>query len=408
MPLLTRKANTWAICSCVGLLLICLPMATQLAQGEDPSAEDVLQSSALANSEAQLAERFLRLELLAGRLAELSRATQPRRSRLLRELVAKSRERDIGGRFEVIVSALREESLGAAVERQSELQQELNQLLNLLLQENRDRQIQSQRKRILQYLAEVNKLIRLQRGLKARTDGGDDTEALGGEQERVAQTTGKLRKDIEANEGNQPQQPGEAPDEKKDQSSSGSDSDQKGDSPDQDSESQKSSNQPKAQQGSSENSQQEGQGNPSGSPQQGESGQSQSSRGNSQQQESPSDRATERLRRAQQRMQQAVEKLKKAKRNDSVEAQEKALRELQRAKAELEKILRQLREEEMERMLVLLDARVRRMLDAQNEVYQQTQQLESQRPNLPDHEVEIASARLQRKENEIARRRSSD
>jgi hypothetical protein len=76
---------------------------------------------------------------------------------------------------------------------------------------------------------------------------------------------------------------------------------------------------------------------------------------------------------------------------------------LEQAKAELERILRQLREEELERMLVLLEARFRKMLDAQVEVYEQTKKLEASQSTAPEHEIEIASGRLDRQERQIGR-----
>ena len=164
----------------------------------------------LVDTQRQLADRFQRLELLAGRLAELSRSTQPRRARLLHELIAKSRERDIEGRFEGIISDLQKDSLGKALTSQKQLQKDLQRLLELLLQEDRDRQIESQRKRIGKYLEELKKLIRLQRGIKARTEGGDLNEKTAKDQDRAAESVGKLKKNIEKTEGldqsNQPQQ----------------------------------------------------------------------------------------------------------------------------------------------------------------------------------------------------------
>ena len=59
----------------------------------------------------------------------------------------------------------------------------------------------------------------------------------------------------------------------------------------------------------------------------------------------------------------------------------------------------------MERMLVMLEARFRKMLEAQNFVYEETVSLEKSRPNVPEHEVEIASATLSRKEDQIVRHR---
>ena len=55
----------------------------------------------------------------------------------------------------------------------------------------------------------------------------------------------------------------------------------------------------------------------------------------------------------------------------------------------------------MERMLVMLEARLRKMLEAQNNIYDQTLKLEESIGRSPEHELEIASATLGRKEEQI-------
>jgi hypothetical protein len=114
-------------------------------------------------------------------------------------------------------------------------------------------------------------------------------------------------------------------------------------------------------------------------------------------------RAAERLRAAQERMQEAERRLAEAERQGAVEEQAQAVEELEQAKAELERILRQLREEEMERMLVLLEARFRAMLDGQVEVYEETKRLDASQASAPAHEMEIAAGRLNRRELLIVR-----
>ena len=366
----------------------------------------------LADNQQRVAEKFDRLELLAGRLAELSRATQPRRAKLLRELVAKSREQDLSGKFDAVIQALKQDSLATAVEGQSELETQLQQLLDLLLQEDRDRQIEAQRKRIAKYLAELNKLIRLQRGIKARTEGGDDQAELTEDQQRTAQQTGKLSEQIKATEGSKQSADGEK------NSSSGDAKPTEG-KPDggKPGEGQQSQGEkPSDQQQPSEGSQGEPSpgepsesGKPSDSPpSQGQPGQpspggpsSESQPPGDSEPQQPADRAAERLQRAQQRMQRAIDRLEEAQRTEATDEQEQALRELEQAKAELERILRQLREEEMERMLVLLEARLRKMLDAQIAVYEQTKSLDAAQQQTQEHELEIAGGRLSRKERQI-------
>ena len=143
-----------------------------------------------------MADRYERLETVLARLAELSASTDPRRAKVLREAIAKSREEGIDQRFESIVSLLEGERLSAATGRQSELQKELDSLLTLLLKADRDRELDSQRKRIKAYLKEVGRLIRLEKGIEARTEGGDDAKRLAEDQKQVGDQTGELGKAI--------------------------------------------------------------------------------------------------------------------------------------------------------------------------------------------------------------------
>lgn len=75
-------------------------------------------------------------------------------------------------------------------------------------------------------------------------------------------------------------------------------------------------------------------------------------------------------------MREAQKRLEEAKREESLEEQEKAREELAKAKAELEEILRQMREEEVGRMLSLLEGRFRKMLEMQLKVYESTKRLD--------------------------------
>jgi hypothetical protein len=100
-------------------------------------------------------------------------------------------------------------------------------------------------------------------------------------------------------------------------------------------------------------------------------------------------------------MQQAQEKLEKAEREGAGQEQEEAIRQLQQAKAELERILRQLREEEIEQVLVALEARLVKMLQMQREVYEGTSRLDKASAEGVTHEQEIEAGRLSSHEAEI-------
>src|SRR5690606_33270676 len=66
-----------------------------------------------------------------------------------------------------------------------------------------------------------------------------------------------------------------------------------------------------------------------------------------------------------------------AQKDEAVKEQSEAIRELRAARAELEKILQQLREEEMQRTLAMLEQRFRKMLAAEIDVFEATKRLDA-------------------------------
>ena len=445
----TRFASARMVSFAVAIMVAALaaPGLSGIARAQEPGAEAPAEEVDLATREARLAERFERLELLAERLAELSRSTQPRRAKVLRDLIARSREQNLDGSFDEIVAALNRESYSTALERQTAVHAELAKLLELLLEEDRDSQIESDRKRIGNYLKELKRIIRMQRGVKGRTDGGDDSDQLAEDQNQIAERAGQLGGKIAETEGSKENEGGESSagepsegessesetspdgDSSKKSSADGDESSEdaaqskpSGDKPAGESspgaEGEKSSDGGESgEQSPSEGAPSPGgESQPGGQPSQGQPSQGQPSQGGGQsgessppspqppgdQNQSPADRAVERIKRAQQRMQQAQEKLERSQREGAVEDQERAVQELEQAKAELERILRQLREEELERTLVLLEARFRKMLEAQIEVYEATKKLDAAQA-APLHEREISAARLSRNEQQIVR-----
>jgi hypothetical protein len=358
------------------------PSTANPSAGDKPSAED---ADPLIEAQSRLAKRYDRLELLASRLAELSQSTQPRRARQLREFVAQSRDRNMAGRFEEILTLLQGDSLATAHEQQLSIHVELTQLLELLLQEDRTKKIESRRKRIRKYLADLKRLIRMQRGINARTEGGDDSRPLAKEQQQIGQKTGQLQQQIQATEG-------EA---------------REGKASKEDAESKKGESK-NPEKGASKNSE-NGQGEKSSGSQTPGSPGSGTPESNSGEQDnrpdgpptSPQERTEQRLQEAQAKMRNARDKLEESKREGASADQEQALRKLEEAKAQLERILRQLREEELQRMLVTLKARLRLMLDMQMKIFEETIQLDQGREKRPAHEIEIACGKLRRREQKI-------
>jgi hypothetical protein len=120
------------------------------------------------------------------------------------------------------------------------------------------------------------------------------------------------------------------------------------------------------------------------------------------QQQSPKSPVREKIEQAQQRMKAAQQKLEQSQRKEAIEEQQKAREELEKAKAELEKILKQLREEEMERTLQALEARFRKMLEMQVKVFEGTKKLDAIPADERTREADVQAGRLGGDEAKIA------
>src|SRR5262249_50255983 len=111
--------------------------------------------------------------------------------------------------------------------------------------------------------------------------------------------------------------------------------------------------------------------------------------------------ARKRVQAAEERMRIAQKHLEEANRKGAAKEQEIALEELKKAKLELEKILRQMREEEVERTLAMLEGLFRKMLVMQIEVYEGTIRLDKVPDAERGHDDEIEASRLSTKESAI-------
>jgi len=412
--------------------------ATPPATSDDSSAE-------LGRQQQQLSEKYRRFEEVLLRMAELTAPTDPKRAALLRKAVAESKQQLIGLQLDKLVELLNQDRLSVALNSQNDVNKDLAELLELLLTEERDKGIKNERARLKEQIRRVTELINKERQLQGQTSGGGELRELAQGQGKVAEDAAKLAEDMQApgedrgkerkpkehddsgDENEKPGQPtksapsngdenagrpgqsgaeksGEKPQEKSDDAKKPVESK---DQPDKDAapeDDKKADEQKPASE--SEQGQPSKPGKPQDGQQEGQPGQSGESQEDSQQseQQQPQDSAEsarKRVQAAQQKMDQARQKLEKAQREGAVEEQEAAIRELEQAKAELEEILRQLREEELERMLALLEARFRKMLEAQVEVYEGTKRVDSTPLDERDRNDEIEAGRLSRKESQI-------
>ena len=305
----------------------------------------------------------------------------------------------------------------------------------MLLSENRAKRIQSEKARIREYLKRLGNILKLEKDIQARTAGRDDANRLAGEQGKIAEKTGGLAKDIQANEeaGSQKTETGdkkaegggdkksEGSGEKKpesgDKKSEGGDKKAEGGDKKSEGGDKKTEGGDKKAEGGDKKAEggdkkaDGGEGKPSGDKNKNQpQGQGGGEQGNNQEKPEGSDQQSEnqqgnparkRLEAAQKRMEEAKKKLEKAQQEGAAKDQEEAIKELEQAKAELEQILRQLREEEIQRVLAMLEARFRKMLEMQRDVYDGTVALDKVPRAERTHNHEIESSRLSGKEMQI-------
>lgn len=393
------------------------PVTEQASQAAKEQAAPAQASSleSLTTEQQQLAAKYKRFEEVLLRLAELTSGEDPERAALLRKAVSQSKDRLIGLQYERLLEVLGQDRLATAITNQGTISSDLAALLELLLSEDRAKKIDEEKQRVEAYIKEVNELIKTQKSLQAQTEGRGDTKKLAGQEGRLAERTERLAGDMKvAEQGSQPSEVDPAEGTPQDKPGEESPAPNEGENPTDETPGEEQgqpgepskpgeSAPPMGEQGEPQEGQQGQPGQEGQQGQQGEPGQHGEQKQEQQPAESqPSEKtapAQERLQAAQEKMREAQKKLDEAKRNDAGDKQEEALAELERAKAELEEILRQLREEEIKRMLAMLEARFRAMLAEQLEIYEGTLRLDRTPEESRTRGFEIEAGRLGRRES---------
>ena len=98
-------------------------------------------------------------------------------------------------------------------------------------------------------------------------------------------------------------------------------------------------------------------------------------------------------------MREAEKRLDEANRPDALIDQQKALEELETARAELEEILRQMREQEVEQLLVQLETRIRAMLRIERGVVSGVESVAGEKEGSRERQLE--AARLSREQTKV-------
>ena len=337
----------------------------------------------LATREEELVSQYRELERAFLRLADLLDATDPRRAALLRRVCAESREGQVSDRLDAVVRQLEQGQFLQAGASQQGLIEQLRSLHGMLAAGDDDRRLATSNQEVRQFLARLAKTIGRQRDIEAGTEGKAGEDDLAARQRQLAEETARLAGDIgdfakrSAGPAEQAASPGDGgkpdagpPDGNKESDGKQSDGKQ------------------------SDGKQSDGK-QSDAAPSDGESeseGDDEASRAR---------RTARRLAAAEQRMRQAQARLADARRADAREEQERAIEELENARAELQEILRQLREQEVERLLVRLEARVRDMLRIEKGLVTETRRLAVDPRPTTDRSRQLEAGRLGREQAEV-------
>ena len=323
----------------------------------------------LSQRQAGISQRYQKLEELLLRLADMEAAENPERAALLRRAARQSRDKFILQKLKTATESLKTEEFQQAVENQESAGKELGALLTLLLSEDRSKRIRDEKQRYQKLIKDLKRNLNNQRSTRARTENEADLEDVKQEQKSVTQRSAEL-KDRLAKENVQQ-------DEDNEQRSSDSQESKSEDPPEESegkSDSPKQSQQESQRQESQGDSKQQQSQEQDSKQQQSPGQQQQESQGEQQQQppNSPEQEVEKRLQQAIEKMQQAQDELDKAKRKEATDRQREAEENLRAAIDRLERILRQLREEEMQRELARLESRLRKMAAMQTKVLDDT------------------------------------
>ncbi len=346
----------------------------------------------LAAREQQLLQQFRDLERSFLRLADLLSGSDPRRATLLRSVFAQAREAEVGDRLDTIVSLLEKKQLLKAGSSQSAAIDRMKELLSVLEAGNSDQNLSNTKEEVKKFIARVSKLIAKQRGLEGKTEFGSEEEGdLSNRQEEIAEETRDLAGDVSGfAKRMEPVEPM-----RDEQSQDG----QSQDGQSQDGQSQDG----QSQDGQSQDGQSQDGQSQDGQSQDGQSQDGQSQDGQSQDdgddEVSRARRTRSRLHEAEKRMREAEKRLDEANRPDALIDQQKALEELETARAELEEILRQMREQEVEQLLVQLETRIRAMLRIERGVVSGVESVAGEKEGSRERQLE--AARLSREQTKV-------
>lgn len=365
-----RAGRVRVLPACLTILAAFLAVGVAAPAAAAADAADA--AAVLRQREEDLRRQYAELERSFLRLADLLSTTDPRRSAALRAAFEKARESRLDERLTTIVALLEKRQFLKAGSSQQEAIDQLRGLLELLESGDSERRAATAKEEVRAFLARLGKAIARQRDIEGSTEAGGRAADLADRQGALADDVRSLADDVgrfarrvddrqaaaddaaasgEKNAGGAEGTPGQ---------NGGGQQTPPGSEPAPDA---------------------AGGGQAGDEPDAADAGDDDAARAR---------RTARRLAAAEKRMQAARERLAAAGRGEARRAQEQAVEELETARSALEEILRQMREQEVERMLVQLGARLREMLRLEREVLAGVERLIAAPTAARERELEAA------------------
>jgi len=407
-----RLADLAIRCFVSAVVVLALFGNSSLAQDAAPAEPPVL-----AAKQNEVADRYRRLEELLLRLADVEADENPERAALLRRAARQSRETFVLEKLVAASQSLKTEQFAKAIDSQASAKEGLDKLLTLLLSEDRPQRIRDEKKRIANMIKELKVVERLQRSTRARTENGAELREVADEQSQIGDRSEKVNDDMKSDEPKDKSDPTDQPDQPDptDPSNPTDPTDQPEAKPTEAKPTEAKPSEAKPSEAKpSESKPAPGEPQPSepqpsepqpGEPKPGEPKPGEPPAGQQeakpQQPESPEDEAKSQLNEAIKQMRQAEKELDDSKRDKAIEKQSEAEQNLRAAIDRLEKILRQLREEEMQRELARLESRLRKMAQMQGKVLDDTKSLAAVPVSQRDRQTELKAGNLAFEEKKI-------
>jgi len=169
---------------------------TQAQQSNENSEanpdQPALERPEILKRQSRLARQYDLLEEKLFTLYGYERDKNPTRSKLLEKAFRRSQSSATNDQLKEVVALIESAKLPRAQEQQEEVLNKLKDLLALLQSEDRSKRLKDEIERYQEYLKEVEKLLRLQKGLRGQAEGGGDAQRIAKSESQAAERAGKL------------------------------------------------------------------------------------------------------------------------------------------------------------------------------------------------------------------------